>query len=194
VSFADAPASYALILVTVAVSLYAFAERSFFEQFAFEVRAVRDRKQHYRMLTSSFLHGGLWHLLFNMVTLFFFGPAVEQTLGRLGFIVVYFGAVIASGFVSLAVNRNNPSYSSIGASDGCSGIVLSFCCFAPMHPIYFMFLPVPIPAILYGVLFIVISALMMDRANRIIAHEAHLAGALAGAFLTILMRPEILFQ
>jgi membrane associated rhomboid family serine protease len=194
VSFAEAPASYALILVTVAVSLYAFAERSFFEQFAFEVGAVRNRKQHYRIVTSSFLHGGAWHLLFNMITLFFFGPEVEKTLGRLGFLVVYFGAVIASGFVSLRVNRRDPAYTSIGASDGCSGIVLSYCCFYPMQPIYFMFLPFPIPAILYGALFIVISALMMDRANRVIAHEAHLAGALAGAFLTVLMEPGILFR
>ena len=192
-SFSESPATYALILVTVGVSIYAFAERSFFEQFAFEVRAVRDRKQHYRIVTSSFLHGGAWHLIFNMVTLYFFGPAVENILGRLGFLVVYFGAVLASGFVSLRINRRNPDYSSIGASDGCSGIVLSFCCFYPMQPIYFMFLPVPIPAILYGAIFILTSALMMDRANRVIAHEAHFAGALAGAFLTILMKPDILF-
>jgi membrane associated rhomboid family serine protease len=192
-SFAEAPASYALILVTVGVSLYAFADRSFFEQFAFEVRAVRDRRQHYRIITSSFLHGGLFHLLLNMMTLFFFGPVVEQTLGRLGFLVIYFGAVIASGIISLSVNRNNPAYSSIGASDGCSGVVLSFCCFYPMQAMYVMFLPVPIPAILYGALFVGISAFLMDRSNRVIAHEAHLGGALAGAFLTLLMRPEILF-
>jgi len=194
VSFADAPAAYALILVTVAISLYAFSDRAFLNQFVFEVRAVRDLKQHYRIITSSFLHNGGWHLSFNVLTLFFFGPVVEQTLGRLGFLVVYFGAVIASGLVSLAVNRNNPEYASLGASDGASGVVLSFCCFYPLAPIYVMFLPVGIPAILYGAIFILISATLVDRPNRVIAHEAHLAGALAGAFLTLLMRPDILFR
>lgn len=192
-SFAQAPVSYALMLVIVGLSLFAFSNRAFLDQFAFEVRAVRDLKQHYRLLTSSFLHGGWWHLSFNILTIFFFGPVVEQTLGRLGFLVVYFGAVIASGLVSLVVNGNGPEYRSIGASDGASGIVLSFCCFYPMAPIYVLFLPVGIPAIVYGAIFILVSATLIDRPDRVIAHEAHLAGALAGAFLTLLMRPDILF-
>lgn len=129
-----------------------------------------------------------------MMTLYFFGPVVEETLGRLGFLVVYFGSILSSGFVSLYVNRNNPTYSSVGASDAASGVVLSYCCFYPFSSLYILFLPFPIPAILYGVLFIAISAQLMERSNRIIAHEGHLGGALAGAALTILMRPEVVTQ
>lgn len=190
-----APATLALICVNIALSLYAFyGDRTFINQFAFQVRAVRDLKQHYRILTSSFLHANLAHLLLNMMTLFFFGPAVEQILGKLGFLVVYFGAILASGLVSLRVNRDNPSYASVGASDAASGVVLSFCCFYPLQPIYIMFVPIGIPAILYGAAFIILSAQLMERSNRIIAHEGHLGGALAGAALTILMRPDVLTE
>lgn len=189
----SSPATLALICVNVIIGIYAFyIDRTFINQFAFQVHAVRDQKQYYRILTSSFLHANLAHLLLNMMTLFFFGPEIERILGKLGFLVVYFGAIFASGYVSLKVNRDNPSYSSIGASDAVSGVVLSFCCFHPFQPLYLMFIPIPIPAILYGVLFMAISAQLMERSNRVIAHEGHLGGALAGVALTILMRPDVI--
>lgn len=188
----SAPATLALICVNIVISIYAFfVDRTFINQFAFQVHAVRDLKQQYRVVTSSFLHGGVAHLLLNMLTLFFFGPEVERILGKLGFLLVYFGAIITSGVVSLKVNHNNPDYASVGASDAVSGVLLSFCCFYPLQPLYIMFIPIPIPAILYGVLFMAISAQLMERSNRVIAHEGHLGGALAGVVLTILMRPDV---
>ena len=189
----SAPTTLALIIVNIVISLYAFyGDRTFINQFAFQVHAVRDLKQHYRIITSSFLHANPAHLILNLMTLFFFGPEIERILGKLGFLVVYFGAIITSGLVSLRVNRNNPNYASVGASDAVSGVVLSYCCFYPFENIYFLFLPIGIPAILFGAIFILLSAQMMERQNRIIAHEGHLGGALAGVALTILMRPEVI--
>ena len=187
-----APATFALIIANVAISLYAFyGDRNFLHQFAFEVGAVVRGEQHYRVITSSFLHGDLMHLFVNMLTLFFFGPTVEQILGKLGFLVVYFGSMIASGVVTVMVHKNNPGYRSVGASDAVSGVLLSFCMFYPLAPIYIMFIPLGIPAILYGVLFMIISARLMGAPGNRIAHEGHLGGALAGVVLTILMKPEV---
>jgi membrane associated rhomboid family serine protease len=189
----SAPATYALIAANIVVSLYAFlGDRTFTNQFAFEVNAVRYLKQHYRVVTSSFLHVNFFHLALNMMTLFFFGPSIEDILGTNGFLVIYFGAIIVSGVISLIVNKNNPSYSSVGASDAASGVVLSFCCFYPFQPLSILFIPIPIPAILYGALFIFISAKLMEREGRVIAHEGHLGGAIAGVALTLLMRPDII--
>lgn len=191
----NAPVTYALIVANVAASLYAlYIDRNFFSQFAFEVDAVVRRKQSHRVITSSFLHGDLFHLFFNMLTLFFFGPTVEAILGKLGFLGVYFGAIVASGVVTAIVQKRVPNYRSVGASDAVSGVLLSFCVFFPLEPIYIMFIPVGIPAILYGVLFIIISARLMGNPGNRIAHEGHLGGALAGVALTLLMRPDALGQ
>ena len=188
-----APATYAIIIANLIASIYGLSfDRAFVGSYVFNVGALTNAKQHYRIFTSSFLHGDYFHLLFNMMTLFFFGPPVESVLGTDGFLVVFFGAVLASGIVSFYVNRRNEAYTSLGASDGVSGVVLSFCLFAPLHPIYFFLVPVPIPAIVYGVVYILVSASMMGRFGGRTAHEAHLAGAMAGVVLTLLMRPEIL--
>lgn len=190
-----APVTYALIVANLAASLYAFfGDRTFLNQFAYQVDAVVRRKEHHRVITSSFLHVDAFHLLFNMMSLFFFGPAVETTLGKLGFLVVYFGSIITSGVVTSIVQRRSPSYSSVGASDAVSGVVLSYCVFWPLNGIYFLFIPIPIPAILYGVLFIIISARLMGGQGSRIAHEGHLGGALAGAVLTVVMRPDVVTQ
>lgn len=193
--FPGAPATYAIIIANLIASIYGLSfDRGFVGSFAFNVGALVNAKQHYRIFTSSFLHGDYFHLLFNMMTLLFFGPVVERILGADGFLVVYFGAVLASGIVSFYVNRDNLAYTSLGASDGVSGVVLSFCLFFPLAPIYFMFVPIGIPAIIYGAFYILISANMIGRFGGRVAHEAHLAGAIAGVLLTIAMRPQILAQ
>ena len=193
--FPGAPATYAIIIANLIASIYGLSfDRGFVGSFAFNVGALVNAKQHYRIFTSSFLHGDYFHLLFNMMTLLFFGPVVERLLGTDGFLVVYFGAVLASGIVSFYVNRANLAYTSLGASDGVSGVVLSFCLFFPLAPIYFMFVPIGIPAIIYGAFYILISANMIGRFGGRVAHEAHLAGAIAGVLLTIAMRPQILEQ
>lgn len=189
---AGTPATYALIVANLVISVYGLSfDRGFVGAYAFNVGAIARAKQHYRIFTSSFLHGDYLHLLFNMMTLLFFGPVVEQLLGTDGFLVVYFGAVLTSGIISFYMNRENFAYTSLGASDGVSGVILSFCLFFPLEEINFMFVPVGIPAILYGALFMLISAKMMGGGGRI-AHEGHLGGAIAGVVLTVLMRPDLL--
>jgi membrane associated rhomboid family serine protease len=188
-----APATYALIVANLMISVYALNfDRSFASSYVFNVGALVRHRQHYRIFTSSFLHGDYFHLLFNMITLLFFGPVVEKIMGTDGFLVIYFGAVMASGVVSFFVNRSNLSYTSLGASDGVAGIVLAFCVFFPFQPIYIFFIPIPIPAIVYGLFFIAISAGMIGRTGTRIAHESHLAGALAGVALTLAMRPDVI--
>jgi len=185
-----APVTYALIITNLIVSLYAwYVDHDFIDTFKFEVHALAQRGQHYRVFSSSFLHNDLFHLLFNMMALFSFGPYVENTLGRTGFMVVYFGAILASGILSFFLNRKDGAYSSLGASDAVSGVIFSYILFNPLNALYFLFLPVPIPAILFGAFFIVLSSVLMNRENRRVAHEGHLGGAIAGVVLTIVMIP-----
>lgn len=190
-----APATYALIVANLIASLYGLiGDRQFISDYSFNVGAIVRQKQHYRIFTSSFLHVDFFHLFINMYTLLIFGPYVEARLGTDGFLVVYFGAILASGIISYYVNKHNVLYSSIGASDAVSGVVLSFCLFEPFAPLYIMFIPIGVPAILYGALFMIISAQLMGKQGKIIAHEGHLGGAIAGVILTLMMRPEIITQ
>ena len=93
-------------------------DRNFIDRFALKIEPLRRGREHYRVFTSAFLHANFVHLLFNMVTLFFFGPPIERILDIDGFLVIYFGAILTSGIVSFYVQRRNPSYASIGASGG----------------------------------------------------------------------------
>ncbi|MFQ5564709.1 MAG: rhomboid family intramembrane serine protease [Parvularculaceae bacterium] len=189
---ADAPATFALILANVAASLYGlFVDRKFINNFLFNVGAVTRGRQHYRMITSAFLHGDLGHLFVNMLTLYFFGPVVEKLLGADGFLVIYFGSLLSGKFLSLYVNRKTPAYSALGASGAVSGVVLSFCLFYPLANIYLFLIPIGIPAIVFAALYMAVSMLLMKRPDRVIGHDAHLGGAAGGIVLTLLMRPDV---
>ena len=193
--FEGAPATYALVIANLIASVYGLSfDHKFNNSFAFHVGAIARAKQHYRVFTSSFIHGDYFHLLFNMMALLSFGPEVELLLGTDGFLAVYFGAILTSGIVSFYVNRNNLTYSSLGASDGVSGVILSFCLFYPLSPIYFIFVPFGIPAFIFAVIFMAVSIGLMGREGNRIAHEGHLGGAIAGVVLTALMRPDLVAQ
>lgn len=192
---ANAPATYAFTAVNVIISFYAFfIDPKFMDEFSFRVDAVRNKKQYHRLISSAFLHVDMFHLLFNMMALLSFGPIVERILDTDGMIVVYVGSILASKIFAILNNKDNPTYSAVGASGAVSGVILSFCLFFPFENIYMLGLPVGIPAILFGVGYMLISAKLMGNANRIIGHEAHLGGAAGGILLTILMRPDLVTQ
>ncbi|MEL6753940.1 MAG: rhomboid family intramembrane serine protease [Pseudomonadota bacterium] len=181
------PITTALIAANLAASFYAFSNRDFYEQNLFRVGNITKGNEWHRVVTSGFLHVDPMHLLFNMYALFLFGPILEQVLGPLGYLIVYFGALVGASFWMLWDKRNNLSYSAVGASGAVSGVILGFCLFAPFAQLYVFF--IPMPAIVFGALFIGISLYLSQRQNAIIAHGAHLGGALAGLALTALVYP-----
>jgi len=181
------PITTALIAANLAASFYAFSNRDFYEQNLFRVGNITKSNEWHRVVTSGFLHVDPMHLLFNMYALFLFGRILEQVLGPLGYLIVYFGALVGASFWMLWDKRNNLSYSAVGASGAVSGVILGFCLFAPFAQLYVFF--IPMPAIVFGALFIGISLYLSKRQNAIIAHGAHLGGALAGLALTALVYP-----
>lgn len=185
-----APATYALIVATVGASLFAlFGDRRFLDEFSFRVGAVQTGAVA-RFVTAGFLHGDLLHLAVNMITFWSFGPAVEHVLGTDGLLVLYFGAMAAGGLMILAVNRKRPDYAAIGASGAVSGVVIAFCLFQPLEKLYIFPIPFGVPAVLFAVVFVGVSAQLMRREGRVISHEGHLGGAIGGLVLTLLMHPD----
>ncbi len=190
--FIETPVTLVLLVLNVLVAVYTFfVDPSLLDRWAFKpYRFVRER-EYGRMLTAGFVHVGLAHLAFNMITLYFFGPLIEGLLGPARFLAVYVGSEIAANALTLARHKDDPGYSAAGASGAISGVLFSFCLFAPLELIY-IFFAIPMPAILFAVLYVAASVYASQQGGGRIAHEAHLGGALGGLVLTVLVYPDAL--
>ena len=188
------PATLILLALSIAVSGYALAvDRNLNNQLDLDVGRILGRGEWYRMVTSGFVHGDLMHLLFNMYTLYAFGPIVETILGTWPFVVLYFGSELAANALTLVLKRWQRGYASLGASGAICGVLLSFCVFEPFARIGIIFLPIQIPAFIFAICYIGYSTFQVRSDVRDgTAHEAHLGGALAGIAFTLLFRPDAL--
>lgn len=194
--FADSPVTVLVLLVNVLVSAYAlFFDESLVDRLAFKPKRILEHGEYQRLITAGFVHVGIAHLAFNMLTLFFFGPELERLLGPGRFLLLYFGAELAAHGLSLLLHRKTERYAAVGASGAVSGVVFAYCLFYPFHSLYIFFLPIPIPAIVFAVIYVVLSIYAMRQAKSSgmtggIAHEAHLGGAVGGVVLTLLLEPQ----
>ena len=188
----QSPIAYLTIALTLAVTLYQFnAPVAFTKRMVLTSRGVIDDRQYLRLLSHGFIHGGGFHLLLNMVTLFFFGPPIERILGWDGFVAVYFGSMLIAGGVSVFVHRANRDYAALGASGGVAGLIFSYVLFAPLAKFYLFFIPIGIPAYVFAPAYLLYSTVAMGG-NDNVGHEAHIAGALSGLALTLVIAPAAL--
>ncbi len=187
----QSPATFALLAANIIASLIAFSQQDFFVGNSFWIQPIRQGRQWHRMLTSGFLHVNMTHLFVNMITLYFFGPTLEYIFGTINFLLLYFVSLLGGSVWMYIEKRNDPDYRAVGASGAISGLMLAVALLFPFATIYLMF-AIPIWAGVYGALFIIISFILSGRDNAMIAHGAHLGGAVAGLVITLLLKPESL--
>lgn len=180
-----------ILVVTVLISIKGFQDMSFFEKYKFNVAAVQ-RGEYIRLLSAGFLHGSWMHLIFNMMTLYFFAPVAIQAFGEIGFLVIYFGSMILGNLFCLYVYKNVPYFSAIGASGGVSGILFAAIAIFPFLELYLMFIPIPIKGYIFGAAYFAYSVYMMlnPNPNDNIGHAAHLGGAFFGLAYALGFMPE----
>lgn len=152
-------------------------------------RMVRKQLWH-EVITSGFLHAGFMHLLVNMFVLFFFGSILEQNITLTQYISLYLSGLIVSSLPSVINHKDNPNFATIGASGGVESVLFGFIVLFPTDSIYFIFLPVPIPAWVFGLLFLAYSVYESKRGRGNINHEAHIAGAVWGIIYMLLFIPN----
>jgi len=186
------PVTSLLIAGNVVASLIALNNPPFMMRNLFHVGPIREKREWHRMVTSGFLHGGLLHLFVNMYVLFMFGGFVERIVGPVAFVIIYFAALLGGSAWALLENKNDPNYRALGASGATSGIVMSFVLFEPFQQLMIFPIPFFMPAVVLGLVFLVGSAILAQRQNKKIGHEAHLGGALAGILATIAVQPSAL--
>lgn len=185
--------TYLLIGINVLVSLIGFSRMNSMagdSMFFFSPSEVSAGRNYQGMLLSHFAHADSGHLLFNMLTLYFFGPVVELGLGAWNMLLIYVSAGIVSTLFVYFLHRAEPRYRALGASDSVTGIIFAAIVLLPGMSVYFFFVPVPIPAPLFAVGYIVLSTYLMRREGGHISHEAHLAGAITGLLLAGVLSPE----
>ena len=158
--------------------------------FFFSPSEVSSGRNYQGMLLSHFAHADGTHLLFNMMTLYFFGPVVELGLGALNMLLIYVSAGIVSTLFVYYLHRADPRYRALGASDSVTGIIFAAIVLQPGMNVFFFFVPVPIPAPLFAVCYIALSTYLMRHGRGHISHEAHLAGAISGLLLAGLLAPS----
>ncbi len=186
-----ADATTVLVLTTLLVSLLAWRLPALLDQAMFSVRRVR-RGEWWRMLSYGFVHADLAHLLFNLLALYSFGLAVEPIFDRFfplaGFAGFYLSALPLAILPVLISRWRHAEYRSLGASGAVSAVVFAHVLLEPRGLLLVFF--VPMPTILFAVLFVAYSVWAAHLRRDRIAHEVHLAGALYGLLCTALSVPD----
>ncbi|MFV8376201.1 rhomboid family intramembrane serine protease [Flavobacterium sp. LB1P71] len=180
----------AIIVVNVLISYKGFNDLSFFRKYEFHVGSIRAGEQ-LRMVSSGFLHADLPHLIFNMMTLYFFAPVVIGFLGDLSFVFIYFGSLVFGSLLTMLFHKDQYNYRAVGASGAVTGVLYSAILLQPdmMLGIFFI---IPIPAYLFGILYLLYSIYGMKAKNDNIGHTAHFGGAVGGYLITLVKEPQLL--
>ncbi|OOV16442.1 rhomboid family intramembrane serine protease [Flavobacterium sp. LM4] len=179
-----------IIIANVLISYKGFSDLMFFRKYEFHVGSIRSGEQ-VRMVSSGFLHVDMMHLIFNMLTLYFFAPTVIEYLGNFSFILVYFGSLIFGSLLTMVFHKNDYSYRAVGASGAVTGILYSAILLHPDKDIYLYFF-IGIPGYVFGILYLLYSIYGMKAKNDNIGHTAHFGGAVGGYLITLLREPSLI--
>ena len=172
------------------MSYKGFNDLAFFRKYEFHVGSIRSGEQ-IRMLSSGFLHVDMMHLAFNMLTLWFFAPVVLNWLGNFSFALVYFGSLVFGSLLTMFFHKNDYSYRAVGASGAVTGVLYSAILLQPdmMLGIFFV---IPMPAYVFGILYLLYSIYGMRAKNDNIGHTAHFGGAMGGYLITLVKEPSLI--
>ncbi len=181
----------AIIVVNVLISIKGFKDFSFFEKYKFNIAGIKKGEQ-IRMISSGFLHADFSHLIFNMLTLYFFADVVLYELGPIKFLLIYIASLLIGNLLSYYFHKDEYQYSAIGASGAVTGVLYSAILFYPEMSLYMFFIPIPIPAWVFGIMYLLYSIYGMKKQLGNIGHDAHFGGAIAGYVLSIVFAPYLL--
>lgn len=182
-----------LILIIGANILFSykgFTDMYFFRKYDFHIGSIKSGEQ-IRMFSSAFLHADWMHLIFNMYTLYMFANVVTSFLGNSSFLIVYIGSLLFGNLLTLYFHKNDNNYRAIGASGAVTGVLYAAILLQPNMGIYLFFIPIAIPAYIFGIVYLLYSIYGMKSQNDNIGHTAHFGGAVGGFVITLLKMPQL---
>jgi membrane associated rhomboid family serine protease len=183
-------AALIIFVATIAASLTGlYGNRQIIERCVFRPFEFRHGKAYATPITSGFVHADLPHLIFNMLTFYFFAFPLERQIGSIKFAALYLLALIVSDVGTYLKHRNDPLYGSIGASGAISAVLFAAIVYFPWMQLFIFPIPLPIPAPLFAVGYVAYSWWSARQARGRINHDAHLGGALFGLLFVLLTDP-----
>jgi membrane associated rhomboid family serine protease len=189
-----------LIIIISLTSVMAFSNREIVRQFQFNAFQIWHKRQYYRMVTHALVHANWEHLLVNMIVLWSFGLAVEHSFqlyfggnARWYYLALFVGSLLVSSSWSLVKQRNNVYYNAVGASGAVSAVLYAAIFFNPWENIYF-FGVLPIPGIIFGILYLYYSFYLSRKKLDNIGHDAHFLGAVIGFCTPMIIRPSLFWE
>jgi membrane associated rhomboid family serine protease len=190
-----------LIIATCLISFAGLQNETFFNKLAHSPYDEATRNEKYRLLSGGFLHADFWHLFINMFVLHNFGGIVEykfqeiygESIGKVVFLLFYLLMIILANLPSYNKHKSNYSYRAIGASGAVASVLFSFIIFYPLEKLQ-LYLFIPIPAIIFGILYLWYEKWADGKGGSNIGHDAHFYGAVAGTLFTIFMKPSLLMD
>jgi membrane associated rhomboid family serine protease len=184
-----------IIIITCLVSITGFYNHEELNKMILWPAMIKQRRQYYRFVTSGFIHAGWGHLAFNMITLYYFGRIVEvyfrELFGPGVFILFYLLSMIVADIHTYVKYRNDYSYRALGASGAVSAVLFASILFNPWAKLYVFFIPIGIPAFLFGIIYLAVTVYLDRKGGGNINHSAHLWGAVFGILFTIVLEPRV---
>ncbi len=180
-----------VIAANVIITYKALNDYSFFERYKFNIGAIKSG-QKIRMFSSGFLHVNSMHLFFNMFTLYFFAPIVIYNLNSFNFLIIYIVSLLLGSYLSYYFHKDEDQYNAVGASGAVTGVLYSAILLEPNMSLYLFLIPVPIPAYVFGIGYLLYSIYGMKKSIGNIGHDAHFGGAIGGYVATLIMLPVLL--
>lgn len=187
-----------IILITAGISIYAFERRDIMSKLIFNPYVVNVRKEWYRFFSHGLIHADYTHLAVNMWVLYIFGKNVEAgyslnlgAMGPIAFVLMYVSAIGVASISTYVKYKDNPSYNSLGASGATSAVLYASIMLNPFGGIGLLFIPIYIPAIVFGILYLIYSSYMSKKGGDNVNHEAHFYGAVFGFLYTLLLKPKL---
>ena len=177
--------------MTALISFKGFKDQYFFNKYKFEISSIL-RGDKIRMFSSGFLHVDKNHLFLNLFTLFIFSGQVIAQVGSLNYLIIYIISLYVGNYFTLQFHNKEPYYSAVGASGAVTGIVYSSIILFPEMKLIMLFFPIPLPAYVFGICYLLYSIYGMNKNLGNIGHTAHFGGAIAGLLVTILIKPQII--